>query len=485
MSSGKFTRLLSGFDRKQRKHFRAFLTSPYPVNEPQLVALYDIILKQKSPEPLDKERAWKSLYAGTGKPYSDSHMRKLLSDLAKRAEAFLIAEARKSEAFDGIEYLMDTLSAGGHRKYFLQHYNAYCKAFDKKWPFQSREDFRKRLLVEKEYYSFSVAQGHDLDFGKLHDMIDLRYLVEKLYAICENRLIAISLDHAPDARLEQEVLEACRQEPIRDYALVQIYLNTYEFLTHHPDEAVEPFKKMLNILEAATGKMDIYELQSGFWLVYNLNVMAFNAAGPEQRPFYIEQFLRLIKDLAVFWQKHQTMPMDPWLMKNIVYLLCECDRTAEADAFIDENLSLVKPEHRANAGQYNRAVLHYYRKEYGDMRKLLQEVRLDDEFYALDSRSMLMRSYLETASMDALFSLIESFGKYLQRNKILAPVRKKSQRNRLKHVAAIARAMVEPNVEKKTKMLQKVREKVLQEKLLTSRAYLLEQIQRLESEIGA
>ena len=106
--------------------------------------------------------------------------------------------------------------------------------------------------------------------------------------------------------------------------------------------------------------------------------------------------------------------------------------------FIKKYKEKIEEVHRENAYTYNLAKYYFYVKEYSKVMKLLNAVEYEDVFYNLDSKAMLLKTYYECNDVRSLFSLMDSFKTYLQRNKLISPTHKEVYSNLVKFTRKLA-----------------------------------------------
>jgi hypothetical protein len=112
--------------------------------------------------------------------------------------------------------------------------------------------------------------------------------------------------------------------------------------------------------------------------------------------------------------------LSQWEYKNIVTLGLRLKENKWVRDFIRKHLHHLAPHERKNALTYNSAMLGYHEKNYRLTLKLLREVEFSDLYYALDSRSLLMKVYYETDDPETLLYHISAFKIFLRRNKFIS-----------------------------------------------------------------
>mgnify|MGYP003669503984 CR=1 FL=1 len=83
------------------------------------------------------------------------------------------------------------------------------------------------------------------------------------------------------------------------------------------------------------------------------------------------------------------------------------------------------------------ARIEFYRKNYGKVIELLQEVEMNSAVYNLSSKTILLLSYYELDEFDALDSFINSFRVFLNREKSISARKKNAYKNLLKYVTRL------------------------------------------------
>ena len=81
----------------------------------------------------------------------------------------------------------------------------------------------------------------------------------------------------------------------------------------------------------------------------------------------------------------------------------------------------------------------FFKGQYGEALKLINQVEFTDIFYALDSRTMLIKIYYQMDEWDPMQSAIEAFKVYLRRNKTLSENVKVLYTNFLKYIDKLSR----------------------------------------------
>ena len=129
-----------------------------------------------------------------------------------------------------------------------------------------------------------------------------------------------------------------------------------------------------------------------------------------------------------------------WDFKNIVTISLRTGNTAYARDFIHGYKQALPSNQRTNALAYNLANLNFSEKNFRGAISQLQKVDLDDVFYRLDARSILLKSYYELDDQDALYYHAAAFRSMLNRNRKISDQQRKLYLNLIKHTLSLSRS---------------------------------------------
>jgi len=79
------------------------------------------------------------------------------------------------------------------------------------------------------------------------------------------------------------------------------------------------------------------------------------------------------------------------------------------------------PEYQSSGKALGNAILHFARKEYGEVIACLQQIEMKDIFHKLTARSLLIRSYYELGEWTVLKNYIKAGKRFIERKKTIAP----------------------------------------------------------------
>lgn len=102
----------------------------------------------------------------------------------------------------------------------------------------------------------------------------------------------------------------------------------------------------------------------------------------------------------------------------------------EAKEFVDARKNEILPvESRADAYNYSMARYHFYKLNFENVLKLLQQVNYFSVFYKIDSKKLLIQTFYEMNEMDSLDSAMNAFRVFIHRTAEVSELHKKNNRN--------------------------------------------------------
>jgi len=167
------------------------------------------------------------------------------------------------------------------------------------------------------------------------------------------------------------------------------------------------------------------------------------------------KFLEESYDLYCFGLENELLlengEMYPIDFKNIVIIGTGLKKYGWVHAFIQKHAVLLPPEIRENIVLICKAQLAKSKGNLGEVIDLLQDFEFNNVYDNLTSRSLLMRCYYELGEMHTLTFFIESFTKFVNRNKSLSGEVKLAVLNMIKFTKFLCNAKYQKESKEKLK----------------------------------
>lgn len=457
-SKNKLSELLHSFTQTEQKSFETYLNSPFFRCDKELLMLYNRLLSYPNSS---KEAAFAHIFPE--KVYDDKQMRYLISDLNRHIENFITLKALDKKALLKKTIAAKTLSDRGCEK----AYNHVHLEITSGNYYQNSTYFRLQFEHAEEHLSHVAhveSRKNIPDYGSVMNHLDTFYILKKLQLSCEIANMANILNRKIEIPLSDEINKLATTPPYVNVPAISIYYNLLQSLTNNNSE--DYFKQAEQLIKSNSGLFDPKELNELYQYIKNYCVRKINQGYPE----YLRTLFGIYKDMLENNTLTHHEYMSQYEFKNIVSISLRLGEKKWCKEFIEKQISLLDPQERTNASAYNTAYYYFMTDEYKKAIRKLQEVELNDVFYQLDSRVILLKSYYELDETEAFFYQVSSFRLFLLRNKGISEYQKTIYRNLIKFLAAIMRAGIS------TTKLKAIRSEIEKERNVADPAYLLRKI---------
>ena len=462
MRNSKLFAVLRTFDGKRMKAFHDFLKSPYFNKRGELVRLFEIIEKGKKTER-------KAIYSAvcTNEVYNEQRLNHLISDLFQLVERFLLVEFGNEDSFELdcklLNYYLD--------KNLIKHYNYGFSKMAKQLDQASNLDdtkFRKELALAEiadQHFHLQKTRRYDPSLQNAADALDRYFIIKKLKYCCAmlDRQEVLAMDYA--INFQDEVLNyISKNEDFLQIPIIKAYYLRLQLVDDNKD-AYRYFKQYKDLVFQDLDNVQDDEQQNLYYLGINYCLMRIRKG-----------YKNYANDLMEFYEKGvekgillDNGKISPWTFKNMVKLGLGLNRFEWTKNFIQNYASLLDKKYKEDAVNYNMAELFYYQRNYGEAFSYLNEARFTDIYYALDSKVMLVKIFVETEEDSALDSLLNSFSTYLQRKREITKDVKLPYQNFVKGVTLFRRY-------KGINKMQPVKQFLENTKVITAKSWLLKQV---------
>jgi hypothetical protein len=260
--------------------------------------------------------------------------------------------------------------------------------------------------------------------GGVELSVDAFFILYKLRQLCFYQNLKNISGVVIDLRFTEQVLSALDEDEFAMNELLQAYFLVYKFLQATDNEAA--FRKLVLLIP----RLQPYEhdLPEIFSYAQNFCLRKINSGALE----YQQQLFGLYKtslDMHVMTRHGRLMESN---FKNICALALRIGEFDWTKQFIKKYNNLLPEERRDNAVKFNYAGYYFYLKKYGLVLKTLQQVQINDLFYGLDARVLLLKSYYELDEKEAFDNLADTFKTFLRRKKAVAESHRQSYGNFLR-----------------------------------------------------
>jgi hypothetical protein len=474
MKDSKFYTFLTALNTKELKKFRKYLESPYFNSHDKLFQLFEIFEAQlisTEQVPLEKEIVWNALYPD--RPFDYGFLRKLLHKLFELGESFLAQQVYEDSPAHRANYLLQML----HRKQMTEFFNSAITSglnHLKKEPNRPGTYYYDLYSIEKYQYileNLESTRMQKISIQKLNlDEIDANlnyfYFAEKLKYYC--LLLSWSkMTHVnKDVVFIPEIVKQIEAGHYLDIPAIALYYQIYKTYIEPDQEA--HFEKLKDLIKSHIHLFPSEDARDIMNSAINYTIQKQNQGQLKYSKDNFELWNQALNNEIVLTNGE----LSPWAFKNIITLALRLNEFGWVEDFIESYGTRINKEYRENAINYNKATLHFYRREYDLAIPLLQKVQFDEVNYGLGAKSLLLATFYELDEIDALNSFYESFKLFVQRNKSITDERKKSYLQLIKYTKKLT------DVTSSKDHLQKLKTEI-QNSQAMSKKWLLEKVSEL------
>ncbi len=394
--------------------FRHYVHSPIFNERDELCRLYAYIVSKclkKPPREIVDTKAIAYLWPdGAG---DATKLQKAKTMLMALLISFLeFRHWQSSPAWAGVG-LLHELNRMGDESYFEQYYrkvNADLAdvALLDMHSLTAQLDLEMALMRHKHTFGTRSADNHLEVACAAMERVVHGHVLKFAFMIANQKQIV-------GAEMPQWIIEHIAQISIADVQaepLLEIYYLL--FTTHGPTTTLAQLILLKQCLLQHAARCPMHEALDMYTGTLN-NFMRFAQIG---RHNLVADIFELYQSMVEAVVKKMGSGLNRSHFKNIVYLGSRLGRFEWVDAFLNEGSAWLEGDDHATTLQFNRGVLHFYKKEFVHAERFFNMVmaEIKDVFYALDARSFLLMCFYETGDSMGMESLVHSFRMLLERS---------------------------------------------------------------------
>lgn len=468
--NNKLFQTLGYLEPPEVKRLLRYLKSPYFNQSKTLVRLCELLLAyvEKGKTGFIREEIWRKLVPGTA--YDDVNFRKYCSDLLALVEGFFAQEAIRQ---DPGHLDVATMRFVAERK-ILPLYNSSTQSAKNALAgqtIQSTQVVQKAIAVEQQYYllmDYDFKLNTKSNIESTSKYLDVYYFSEKLKLYCA----AISQRKTSNIEYQLDFMEDIVRMldgfPMEDFPELAIYYCTYLALKGADEDN---YFKWRGLLERYGRQMPRLEAIQVFDSALHYCTGKINQGSKDFLQEYFDLFQSAL-DQKIFLYRNE---FPSWRYNNANVTALRLNKLDWAESFVQQYKDFLPEGERQNTYTFNLARVYLYKKQYSKVLDVLHNVEYEDIGFNLISKTMLVITYYELDELEALWSHMDAFRVFLNRQKDLAEARKSLYLNLLKYLRRLMRLKSNDKVE-----LQRLREDIVAEKARTANhEWLLEKLDEL------
>ena len=473
MQNFKLFQILAQFDKLEQNRIRKFIQSPYFNKDKVVLALFELMAEEinaSSAKEWTKEKIWDTLVPEL--PYDDARLRKYQSDLLKLVEQYLIQQEFEADTFTAKAYLLRSIK----KKKLKKLHNSTLKTVSEipeKIAHRDGNYYLGQFLIESSYdqliSDFEEKKTEKTNLETISKMLDCFYIGEKLRIYCEVLSRKKLSPHEYELSLIEDTILFAESPNYRNVPFIAIYYQVYKMYIE-PNE-LNHYYKFHQLLSESSHLFPKSEEKTFYDFAQNYCVNQINQGNSQ----FLKELFSVYKNLIEKNFFTAEGSLESSMFRNIVVVALRIGEYSWTEAFINNYVKLLPKEIRENIYSFNLSQLYLYQKKYSEVIKILQEVEYNDYATNIIAKTTLILTYYEVGEIDPLFSLLESFRVYLNRNNEIPIARKTNYKNLIKFTKKLI--SIPPSDNKK---LNQLKQEVELTKNIASRDWLLEKIVELE-----
>lgn len=426
MEKSKLLELLKKMHSRELTRFGEFIHSPYHNKNESLKRLGDCILKEApdfdNERRLAKERVFQHVFPD--KPFDAAVFHRCSSQLLELLYAFLTLEQHQKQAAAERATLLEAL----RRRKVPKHYELLAKdwqdVLDKEAQQLGRAEsdwLRYRFYREANaYFIDSGERRYDAHLQGQYQALNRFFLLEQWRMACDMASRNTVVQGKYSYPLLPYLSEYVEQSEHRDDIVLALYRRALDMLTQ-PAEAQEPhYQQLKTAVLAVRETLSDADLVDIYGYLLNYSIRQINRGKKEYYREALQHYEFLVGRRLMFFDGY--LPAANY--KNIVTIALALEEYEWAKQFIHEHRLSLPPDVRENAFSYNLASYYYAIGQHKEALQTLHDVVFTDVSYHLGAKIIQLKSYYELDEGEALYSLLDSFGSYLRRNKEISDAQK-------------------------------------------------------------
>jgi hypothetical protein len=367
-------------------------------------------------KPAQKAFEAERLFAAAlpSEPYDNRRLRHLMSYALDALRQYLALTEWQSDNAAYEQSLVRALRSRGMDKLFDKALDKATARGEQRNVRDAQHHFLQyQLHQEKLEFKARNQRSASLNLQPLPDELTTFYVSEMLRHACSALMHQAVAGQTYHMQLLGAILSVVEQGPMLETPAVAVYYHAYKML-QSPEED-QPFEQLKQLLSQHEGRFKQEEMRGLYLMAINGCIRRMNAGNRA----YIREAFEVYRAALERNFLTENGFLSSFTFKNIIRIGAALDEHAWTEQFIEQYKTALHPRERDNAYRYNRAFLYFQKADYARAMPLLQQVELEDPLNNLHARRMLVRSYFELGEQDALESLLQSFGAYLNRQKNL------------------------------------------------------------------
>lgn len=435
MKNSHLAHLFLTLNAKEKRELKKFLRSPFHNQREDVVQLFDYLLKY---DPLtaahrwEKERVFAHLFPSQN--FDRQQLYHVFSFLKKLIEEYLIYADFKQSTTQTDLKMAQIYRERGLQRPFLENIKNVENQLEKQPLKDANFHYQAfQLFYEKAEFDSQQSRTEVGNLRRMSDELSIYFISQKLRQACQ------ILSYQSFSQIEQE--QAFLQEILKyaelknyhnDVPCIEVYYHYFQAFSQNEGEEI--FQKLKSLVKKYHQEFPKQEMRNIYLMPINFGIKRFN----QGERAYLQEVFELYQqglEYDIFIENNR---LSRFTYSNIALAGMGLKAFDWVKNFIHNYRQYLDIPYRDNAFHFNLANLYFQQQDYQKTMNLLQKVEFDDVLYNLESRRMLLKVYYTLDETEALFSLLDSFKRFIHRQKKLG-YHKKSFLNLIRFTGRLLR----------------------------------------------
>jgi hypothetical protein len=411
MKQSSLVKNIAALAAKDRKQFAKWLASPLFNQREDLLRLFQYIHHyiEKKPELLFKEQVWPVIYPQA--PYQEAKMNLVMSLLLQQLRDFLAWRAWQEDQPVRQLYLCKALRRAGLDQEFERAWqDAQAALLESPYRDEQFYQLSHQLFNEKFDHLSLNNRVVEVPFEQMAEHRQVAYQLGQLRLQCSTAVFQNVSRQATSDTTEKPLEPDIQNPALPSEPGIRLYRCLLAAQRDPQNETA--FFEAKALIHEHWHLFREAERREQYLIALNFCIRKINSGQSQFMAQAFELYQSGLENKALF----ENGILSQFTYKNATTAGIMAGQSAWVRQFLEDYKPFLHPRERHHAYVYNLAVYYFRLRDYEQAMTLLRDTNLgDDSLTNLDARSMLVRIYYERGYMEALESLLDSFGAYLRR----------------------------------------------------------------------
>lgn len=473
MQKSNLVAILKRLSKRDWREFRKFVRSPYFNQREDVVKLFDHLdeaIHFLPPMAMHREKVFSKVYAAN---FDGKKLRHTTSFLLKVLKKYLLQSEFEADKIQIQQYLYKSFRKKGMEVFFQKELTQSRVVLEKEIYRDSKFYFKNyELGMEEASFTAAHLRNENKNFQSTVDNLSISFVAGILQLGCEIQSHQTMSQQEIELKLLPQVLDLIAAGNYKNVPIINLYFHCYNAIENlqlsKVSSSEKHFQRIKKLINQHWQLIPPNEIRDIYLYAINYCIKRLNSG---ERNFIREAF-----ELFRSGLKNETLLeegiLSSFTYKNITRLGVALSEKKWVEQFLEDYKKYLHPRERENTWRYNLAFFYFEQEKYKDAMQLLLRVEFKDVLNNLDARRMLLKSYFELGEYNALDSLLDSFSRYIHRQKEMG-YHRDNYLNLIRFVKKIIHGRVE---DKKT--WQQLKEEIESTSRLAEREWLIEKLEK-------